>query len=295
MIKSAATNTKMLNFVSIILAVLIFFIVSILYFGQINGLNFIGNNLGIKNFEPISTQINLTDILIGGTIYLKTSVDFAILIGILMAKYPGFKNRVAIENGTAFGNALGTMVVLAVWFFFKEVKWLLAAMVFVASLVLLELAKSSIEHIHDSENEGEKIPKFILNISKKIEIVLDFVLKFASPILSKILPNMKFSESKKLSFIGLIGASFTIPFILGLDDFAGYVTLFRTVNVFGFGLGVFLGHTILNIALFINPNFTTKLVKNPIISFLGTLAFIGLGVYGLFEVYHVLVGFFTNH
>ena len=37
---------------------------------------------------------SLGDILIGLTIYLKTSIDFAVYIGRLMAKYPGWKNRV---------------------------------------------------------------------------------------------------------------------------------------------------------------------------------------------------------
>jgi hypothetical protein len=101
---------------------------------------------------------------------------------------------------------------------------------------------------------------------------------------------MKFDGNKKLSFWGLAVTSFTIPFILGLDDFAGYVPLFNVVNVFGFGVGVFLGHTILNILLFINPDLTIKAVKNPIVSLIGTLAFIGLALYGFFEVYKILTG-----
>jgi hypothetical protein len=92
----------------------------------------------------------LTDVLIGLTIYLKTSIDFALLIGILMEKYPGIKNQIIIQSGTTLGNAIGTMVVLVIWFFFKEVFWLLALMIFFASLVLIELAQTSLEHvIHD--------------------------------------------------------------------------------------------------------------------------------------------------
>ena len=65
----------------------------------------------LNKFTPtdILTRVQLSDVLVGLTIYLKTSVDFAIFIGNLMAAYPGWKNRISIEIGTAFGNALGTL------------------------------------------------------------------------------------------------------------------------------------------------------------------------------------------
>ena len=46
------------------------------------------------------------DVLIGLTIYLKTSIDFAIFIARLMDVNPGWKNRIAIEIGPAVGNLL---------------------------------------------------------------------------------------------------------------------------------------------------------------------------------------------
>ncbi len=79
-----------------------------------------------------------------------------------------------------------------------------------------------------------------------------------------------------------------MPFILGLDDFAGYVPLFTVVNVYGFAIGVIASHTILNIALFLSPQKTIVIVKNEIVSFLGALAFIGLGVYGLVETVKII-------
>jgi len=86
------------------------------------------------------------DIMVGLTIYLKTSIDFAIFMGRLMSANPGWKNRIALEIGTAFGNALGTLVVIAIWIIFKEVELLLALMVFLAALVLFELAHGGLEH-----------------------------------------------------------------------------------------------------------------------------------------------------
>ena len=83
--------------------------------------------------------------------------------------------------------------------------------------------------------------------------------------------------------------SFSVPFILGLDDFAGYIPLFNIVNVLGFATGVFIGHMALNIALFISPQTTTRIVKNPVISFLGSLAFIGIAIWGFVEAWHLII------
>jgi hypothetical protein len=283
-------NPRFQNIFSIGLAVVIFLFLSFFYLGEINILNYFGSQLGYTGKDLIITQIQWSDVLVGLTIYLKTAVDFAIIIGLLMSKYPGFKNRVAIENGTAIGNTLGTMAILALWFFFKEIKWLLALMVFIASLVLLELAKGGIHHIEEAGREGQNVPSWVKVISTKLDIFLNVAMKLIEPVLHRIMPNMKFDETKQLTFWGLIGTSFTIPFILGLDDFAGYVPLFNVVNVFGFGVGVFLGHCILNILLFINPKKTIIVVKNPIISLLGSLFFIGLAFYGFYEVSHTIQG-----
>jgi hypothetical protein len=177
---------------------------------------------------------------------------------------------------------------LTIWFFFKEISWLLALMIFVASLVLFKLAQDGLEHVHDSEKEGQKVSPVLLFLTTKIESFLKIIMKFASPIISRILPNLKAENNKTLTFWGLVRASFIIPFILGLDDFAGYVPLFSVVNVFGFGIGVFFGHCLLNILLFISPEKTIKIVKNPIISFVGSIIFILLAVYGLWEVGKIL-------
>src|SRR5690349_10198911 len=73
----------------------------------------------LLNLFPLSKkiipEIQISDILVGLTIYVKTSVDFALFIGNLMSKNPGVKNRIAIEIGTAFGNAAGTLFVLIIW------------------------------------------------------------------------------------------------------------------------------------------------------------------------------------
>lgn len=237
----------------------------------------------------ILTKVHITDVLVGLTIYLKTSVDFAIFIGNLMGAYPGWKNRISIEIGTASGNALGTMIILGIWNFFKEVKILLAAMILIAALVLLKLAEESLAHVDDQE-EGSK--QRLKAISRRIKAFLEPINKFFHGGLKFIIPNISMKARPNLNLLGLFGVSFTIPFILGLDDFAGYVPVFDIVNVFGFSIGVIVGHMILNVFLFISPKNTIRIVKNPVVSIIGSIAFVGLALWGFYEVYRIL---FLHH
>lgn len=235
--------------------------------------------------EKISLQFGWASILVGMTIYLKTSVDFAILIGRMMDKNPGLKGRVGIEIGTAIGNATGTMAILLLWAFVKDINWLLAIMVVIASLVLLRLAQDSLE---DTDRLAT-IHHGLHDTAKSFEKVLKTINKLFDPLLSKILPSRMLNLQTATSFGALLLLSFTVPFILGLDDFAGYVPLFNVVNVFGFAIGVFVGHMILNICLFAAPNKTIAVVKNPIISLAGSIAFVGLAAWGLYEAVQIIL------
>jgi hypothetical protein len=42
--------------------------------------------------------------------------------------------------------------------------------------------------------------------------------------------------------------------------------------------------------LFISPDTTTRIIKNPNIAILGALAFIALAFYGLFETFKIFTG-----
>ncbi len=234
--------------------------------------------------NDISLIIRPVDILVGLTIYLKTSIDFAIFIGRLMDSYGGWKNRVAIEIGTALGNALGTMIILSIWTFFKEVEWLLALMIFIASLVLLRMAEDGLEH---AKAQDGRYPAWFRKMVTLFEWGLGALNKKIAPMLRYIIPSHKIRTEARTTFFALVGFSFTIPFILGLDDFAGYVPLFDVINVFGFAIGVFVGHMLLNIALYIQPAKTIHAVKNPIVSFVGSVVFVGLAGWGFYEVVHL--------
>jgi hypothetical protein len=237
--------------------------------------------------DKISTVIRIQDVIIGLTIYLKTSIDFAIFIGRLMEKNNSLRGRIGIEIGTATGNALGTMIILAIWTFFKEVDWLLAIMVFVASLVLLRMAQDGLEHVDAGD---DRYPKWFQSLVKVFEKSIISINKISGPIVSKIIPSHAMKIKDNLGLKALLISSFSIPFILGLDDFAGYVPLFKTVNVYGFAIGVFVGHMVLNLLLFISPKKTIQAVKNPIISFIGSIAFFGLAIWGLIEATKIITG-----
>lgn len=257
-------------------------LVAIVTFVGLNALLYLGvTALNLFPGQKILIDINLTDVIVGLTIYLKTAIDFALIIGILMDKFPGVKNRFAIEVGTALGNGLGTFAVLAIWYFFKEITWLLALMVAFASLVLFKLAQASLEHTEIKDKNLTPIVGFLNSVLSPIN-------KATNPLVSKIIPDFSFDSNKVNSIWGLFLASMSIPFILGMDDFAGYVPLFSIVNVVGFSVGVFLGHAILNIFLFLNPKKTIEIIKNPVISVLGSIAFVGLAIWGFYEVAHIL-------
>jgi hypothetical protein len=232
----------------------------------------------------IITQIRPVDVLVGMTIYLKTSIDFAIFIGNLMRKNTGLKKRIAIEFGTAAGNALGTLSILAVWFFLKGAPVALLVMIVIASLVLFRMAQESFEEfLH--KGTFLQFHKSVSFLNQQVKIIN----KVSKPFINFIIPNLSLISVKKMSFFPLLFFSFTIPFILGLDDFAGYVPLFSIVNVFSFSIGVFLGHMLLNIGLFIMPKKTTSLVENPAILLLGGLAFVGIASWGFYEAFKILL------
>lgn len=245
--------------------------------------------LNSLNFTtPIVLDFKKRDILVGIAVYLKTAVDFAIFIGNLMHTNPGWKKRIAIELGTAIGNGAGTFLILIAWIILKEIPLLMIVMMFIASVVLLRLAEESFEEFLKQKNS------FIsLNIRKPVSLLqrqLDFVNTLFRPILKFFVPSLNLTKTKKLYFANLISFSFTIPFVLGLDDFAGYISLFTTVNIFGFSIGVLLGHMLLTIGLFAFPNKTVALVKHPVVLMIGGLAFVGLGLYGFYQCLRIILG-----
>lgn len=270
--------------VPIILTVITFLILSTLLYGFLLFLNsFLLQNQVILDFRK-------RDVLIGIAVYLKTAIDFAIFIGNLMRTNPGWKKRIAIELGTAVGNAFGTFLVLTVWIFFKQIPILMAGMIFIASIILLRMAQESLQEFLQQKKSFIKMrmPVYLLQDQ------LNFINKLFRPILGFFVPDLKLTRAKKLSFTNLIVFSFTIPFVLGLDDFAGYISLFSIINVFGFALGVLLGHMLLNIGLFAFSKKTVQIVTHPFVLIGGGFAFIVLGLWGFIETAKLLISLFVH-
>jgi len=245
------------------------------------------NLLPIHN--KISLSIQLADILVGLAIYLKTSIDFALFIGNLMRSYPGTNNRIAIELGTALGNGLGTLAVLTIWTLFKEVPFLMICMIAFASLVLFRMAEDSLHDFFETRHALSStillLLNFFYNLLGKINI-------FFNPLVSRLLPRSATHKKRLTTFAGLLFFSFSIPFVLGLDDFAGYIPLFSIVNVFGFATGTFLGHMLLTVSLFATPTVTVKIVRLPIIIAFGGIVFMVLAGVGLFEAGKIVLALF---
>jgi hypothetical protein len=235
--------------------------------------------------SPIILDFRRREVLFGIIIYLKTAVDFAIFIGNLMKTNPGWKKRIAIEIGTAVGNGLGTFLILIIWSLFRSIPPLMIIMIFVASVVLLRMAQESFEEFL---KQRESFIKLKMPVGL-LQDQLNLVNKIFRPLLKYVVPSLSLTKTKKLSFINLVVFSLTIPFVLGLDDFAGYIPLFSLVNVFGFAIGVLLGHMILTIGLFAFPKKTVEVVKHPLVLIIGGVAFIGLGLYGFWEVIQIFL------
>lgn len=254
------------------------------------GLVIAGLNL-LPSSQHILLAIHWQDVLVGMTIYLKTSIDFAIFIGNLMHANPGWKNRIAIEVGTAGGNALGTIGILVLWNLFREVPLLMAIMIILAAFVLLQMAEES---FHELETAGNQIPLFLQKQLRWVRLLLHLPNKAVAPLMRLITPEASLTKMKPLPWKKLLFFSASIPFILGLDDFAGYIPLFSIINVFGFSVGVLLGHMILNAALFVSPSKTVTIVRNHWILLIGGLAFIGIAVWGFVEAGHLLLSIFAH-
>lgn len=251
-------------------------------------LGFLFLTLHVLNLFPLKQKIVLLlfplDILVGMIIYLKTSVDFALVIGNLMHNYPGWKSRVAIEVGTAAGNAIGTICILVVWTFFKEVPVLLLVMILLAALVLFQMAEESFAEYF----QAYTYPNTLTKTLSYFYLILRHINPLFTSLLRFIIPRTNTGSKERRSWKRLLLFALTIPFVLGLDDFAGYIPLFSVINVFGFATGVFLGHMILNLFLFAKPSLTTRVVRLPIMQLLGGLIFVGLGLWGLWEASHIL-------
>lgn len=236
-----------------------FVLFSVITFYLLHALNTVGPG-------NILIQFTWGQFLIGMLIYLKTAVDYAIFVGLLMDKNPGTPKRIAMNAGTSTGAFIGVTAIAVLWYFFKEIHWLMFILLFVSAGILFSLGDASQEYFE----KVDKRLRYPLELFFKITRPLVKVLTFFLPE-GEIKP--KSMGTKKLFFF-----SGVLPFVLGSDDLAGYMVLLSPINIFSILLGIYFADAVIDIALFYNHKWTVKAVKNKWISYLGALFFIGLGI-----------------
>ncbi len=216
--------------------------------------------------QQLSTEFIWVQIGLGVFIYLKTAVDYALFVGMLMEKNDGIPKRIAMNVGTQIGCFIGVTGIVILWAFFKEIHWLMAILLVIAAMILFGLGDGSQEHF-------EEIHPYL---RKPLQLFFDFT----RPIVKVFTFFMPDSEMKPTIFgiKKLFLVSMIIPFALGADDLAGYMTLLTPFNIFSLLVGIYFGDAIIDIALFWNRDSTVKIVKNKWISYLGAIFFIGLGI-----------------
>jgi hypothetical protein len=269
-------------------------------------------NIYLPASNNLHTVFHLGDFALGTTIYLKTAIDFAILMTLYMKSYPGWKNRIAIESGTTLGNTIGTILVIVIWGLLQQFSIVLNIMVFYSAIILIKLASETLAHVGDySVNPSSKYPllDFIYDIIfwpldafiKLTMLIIDWTWRLIeSTPLKKIIPDLSISTDarsakKNVGFWAIFAMTLGVPFALGLDDFAGYIGLLTVVNVLSFSIGVYFGHFVLNTFLFLNPKKTMKVIGHPLVSWIGSLALMFIAFLGLMEVWETLLELVHEH
>lgn len=225
----------------------------------------------------LSTSFDVKLALLGMTIYLKTAVDYAIFVSRLMNNNLGLVPRIAMNAGTSLGAFIGVTMVFIIWAFFNQVPILMFIMLVIAGCILLELGEGSEEHYKE--------------LPEKIKKPVRLFFKILSPVYKKIiffLPDFS-TNDKKRTFWNLFFYSAIIPFILGIDDLAGYMSLMTPTNVFSFLCGIYIADSIIDAFLFMKPEITIKIIKNKWISFIGAIFFITLGLLSFYHAFLIFI------
>ena len=184
----------------------------------------------LNGFDSLTQKfvlgVSLTNVLLGMLIYLKTAVDYAIFVGLLMDKNEGTAKRIAMNAGTSVGAFIGVTLIVVLWSFFKEIPWLMAGLLVLAGAVLFSLGDTSQEHF-------QQVPR---KLRRPLELFFDFHRPIVNA-LTFFMPDGDF-KPKTMKVWPLFFFSGFLPFLLGADDLAGYMTLITTTNIFGLLIGI---------------------------------------------------------
>ena len=225
----------------------------------------------------LPTSLTLWTVGLGVFIYLKTAVDYALFVGNLMSQNPGTKNRLLMNVGTQVGCFVGVTLILVLWAFFKELRWLMAGLLVLAAAVLFGLGDNSQDHF-------EGLPTWLKR-------PLEWFFQVTRPLVERLTFFMPDGEldPKPLFPWPLFLVSMIIPFALGADDLAGYLALLTPGDAFGLLVGIYLGDALIDMALFLKPSWTVRVVTNPWVSYLGAWFFVGLGALSLYDAVRLFI------
>lgn len=218
--------------------------------------------------EKILFELHVTDILVGFFLYFVTAVDYALVVGRMSIRNPGSRARLAMNVFTCVGCFVGVSLVLLLWGFAKEVPGIILPLLIFAGSVMVKLAYEGREYFEHSTS--------IWSWVRSLTMIILKVLYYPTRIFTYWIPELSSPKVESLSVRKLAVWSFVLPFIIGLDDFIGYMGAMTIYNVFSLLIGIYLADIFIDILIFISPALTRKVVENAILSLLAAYAFLYL-------------------
>lgn len=231
--------------------------------------------------EQIQIVLYPSNILVGFFLYFVTAVDYALVVGRMQVVNSGFKARIVMNIFTCVGCYVGVSLVLFLWGFAKEVYWILVPLLIFAGAIMLKLAY-----------EGKDYLVFDNPIAKKIgngTTKLLTILYFPTRLLTAWVPELATPNVQRMHITELAKWSFLLPFIIGLDDFIGYMGAMTIYNVYSLLFGIYIADIVIDLIIFISPKFTKKLVESPMLSLLAAYAFLYLAFKSFSESYDHII------
>lgn len=218
--------------------------------------------------EKIIVQLHLVDFLVGFFLYFVTAIDYALIVGRMQVNNPSISARVVMNIFTCLGCFFGVTLVLFLWGFAKEIDWLIIALLIFAGSVMVKLAYEGLEYFKDEKSIWFPVRKVVVSGVTSLHEVTRGLTFWIPELGSPSVAKMTLKELAKWSFL--------LPFIIGLDDFVGYMGAMTIYNVFSLLAGIYVADVLIDILIFASPALTKKLVESPIFSLLASLAFIYL-------------------
>ena len=229
---------------------------------------FITQLINPASTEKIIIHLLPVDVAVGFFLYFVTAIDYALVVGRMQSINNGLKARFTMNVFTCLGCFVGVTFVLFLWGLAKEIDWLIVALLFFAGSVMVKLAFESLEYFQEAKN----IPPLFRTLSIKI---ITFLHDLTKP-LTFWIPELASPKIAKMPIKKLASWAFLLPFIIGLDDFIGYMGAMTIYNVFSLLLGIYVADIVIDVLIFTSPKLTKKVVEGAILSLLASWAFLYL-------------------